>query len=264
MTYLSAIILGIVEGATEFIPVSSSGHLVVIRELFGINSVQGLAFDAVLQLSATVALIVYFRDDIAKIFSTFLKIVVRSNIPQSEKTLLQSIVFGTVPAVLFGLLLEEKMDTIFRDASLVALALVFGSILMFSAQRLARVSGSLTLFKGILIGFFQSLALIPGVSRSGATISGGLIVGLNKDEAVRFSFILSIPIMLGSGLKKLFEIRGDIFGTELGLILLVGSITSFIVGLLSISFLIRYLKNNNLNIFIFYRIILAILICIYL
>ncbi|MEQ1499940.1 MAG: undecaprenyl-diphosphate phosphatase [Parcubacteria group bacterium] len=290
MEYLVAIILGFTEGATEFIPVSSSGHLILVRELLGANNVGGLAFDAVLQFSATLAIVVYFWKDLLMLFVIFLRILSRhvflgarinlwcdfaqSRLPacevsqkdmistnsQKNEILFWSVVLGTIPAIVAGLFLENYMDTVFRSAKLVALTLILGSVLFWFAERVAKYNKEISLKRGVLIGLFQSLALVPGVSRSGATISGGLILGLTKDEAVRFSFLLSIPILLGAGLKKIFEVRAELFTSDFGVPVLLGSIVSFTVGLFAISFLIKYLKNHSLNLFIWYRVILAILI----
>ena len=152
------------------------------------------------------------------------------------------------------------METIFRNVELVGLTLILGSILFWFAERVAKENRGISLSRGIVVGFFQCLALIPGMSRSGATISGGLIMGFTKDEAVRFSFLLSLPILLGAGLKKVFDVRHELFSTSFGLPLLLGCITAFITGLIAINFLIRYLKNHNLNVFIWYRVILAVVL----
>lgn len=260
MTIITSIILGIVEGATEFIPVSSSGHLVIVRQILGINNNTGLSFDAVLQLATTLALVVYFWKEILQLASTFFALIFRKNISNKDKTLLYSIIFGSIPAVIFGLLLEKQMDTIFRNVSLVYLTLILGSILMGFAQGYGKEKGEMSIGKGMVVGFFQCLALVPGVSRSGATISGGLIAGFSKDEAVKFSFLLSIPILIGSGLKKLFEVKSLLFTTGFGLPLLTGSITAFVVGFISINFLIKYLKKHSLNVFIWYRVALALVL----
>lgn len=260
MTHLVAIILGFVEGATEFIPVSSSGHLIIARQLLGTNDIGGLTFDAVLQLATSCALLVYFWKDIWRLVCTGWDFVCRKDVEQKEKTLLYAIVFGTIPAVIFGLLLEKQMESIFRNVQLVAITLVLGSILMWFAQKFSKQNKVLTLGRGVVVGFFQCLALVPGISRSGATISGGLLSGLSQEEAVRFSFLLSLPILFGSGLKKLFEVRHDLFTTGFGSSLLLGSAVAFITGLIAINFLIKYLKTHNLNIFIWYRIGLTIAI----
>lgn len=264
MTYFTAIILGVVEGATEFIPVSSSGHLIVARALLGSNDTMGLSFDAVLQLATTFALVIYFWKDLWTVFMTFLSLVTGGNVSSRDKTLLYAIVIGTIPAVIFGLILEKKMDTIFRSVTLVAITLILGSLLIWLAQKFAKQNKELTLGRGVVVGFFQCIALVPGVSRSGATISGGLFSGLTRDDAVRFSFLLSVPVLVGSGLKKLFEIRSTLVGSGQGSVLLVGSFVAFVVGLVSINFLIKYLKNHNLNVFVWYRVVLAIFLLLFL
>lgn len=260
MTLLTAIILGFVEGATEFMPISSSAHLIIVRELLGINNSGGLAFDAVLQLAASCALLVYFRSDILKIIRTGFNFLLGRPTEEKNKTLIWAIALGTIPAIIFGLFLESYMDSVFRNVKLISLTLILGSVLFWVAQKFSTKDKELSLGRGILIGFFQCLALVPGISRSGATISGGLIAGLSQEEAVRFSFLLSVPILFGAGLKKLFEVRGDLLGGDFGLSLFLGSITAFVVGLISISFLIKYLKNHNLNLFIWYRIALSVAI----
>src|SRR3989344_2051485 len=261
MTYFVAIILGFIEGATEFIPVSSSGHLIIFRKVFETNDISGLAFDAVLQLSATLALVVYFWVDIWPLIKDIWKMIRRRNLEiQTNKTLTYAILLGTIPAVIFGLMFENWMETIFRNVELVALTLVLGSILFWFAEKVAKQDKLLSWRRGIIVGFFQCLALVPGISRSGATISGGLIVGLTKDEAIRFSFLLSIPVLLGAGLKKLFEVRYGLLSMDFGFPLLLGCITAFITGLFAINFLIKYLKTHNLNVFIWYMVILAIIL----
>jgi undecaprenyl-diphosphatase len=255
-------VLGFIEGATEFLPISSSGHLIVVRHLLGVNDFGGLAFDAILQLAATLAILVYFWKDLWYLFLTFVNMVMQKPVMEKDKVLLYSIVLGTIPAVFFGLLLESYMDSAFRNIHLVALTLVLGSGLFWIAQKFATKNSELTLKKGIVIGFYQCLALIPGISRSGATISGGLLSGLTQEEAVRFSFLLSIPVLLGAGLKKVFEVRHEIFTSAFGTSLLVGSVVAFVTGLFAINFLIRYLKKNSLDVFIWYRVALAVLIFI--
>ncbi len=281
MTHLSAIILGFVEGATEFIPVSSSGHLILVREFLGVGESGALAFDAILQLATSCALLVYFLPDVWKLTVTAWNMLTRRVVAESDRSLLFAVILGTIPAIVFGLFLEKYMETVFRNAHLVAVTLVLGSLLMWSAQwwrdrkiRAGNVlSEPVTIWKGIVVGLFQCLALVPGISRSGATISGGLFSGLSQEEATRFSFVLSLPILFGAGLKKLFDVRHDLFadsvlgstqvgGAHFGSSLLLGSIVAFSVGLISIHFLIRYLKTHNLTLFVWYRILLALLIFI--
>ncbi len=246
MNILEAIILGLVQGLTEFIPISSSGHLILARSLLGLGDDNGLAFDAVLQLATVLAVIVYFAKDLW----SFLR----------DKNLVISLILGTVPAIIFGLALESKMETIFRDAHLVAWMLLVGALLMYMAERVAKESEVLTPKRGFIIGLFQSLALVPGISRSGATISGGLFTGLSREMATRFSFLLSVPILAGSGLKKLLDLsQSGQFG-EIGLTLIIASIVAFASGLWAIKFLLNYLKNHKLTPFIWYRVVLALII----
>ncbi|MHB1316273.1 MAG: undecaprenyl-diphosphatase UppP [Minisyncoccota bacterium] len=272
MDYMHAIILGFVQGLTEFLPISSSGHLLITREIFKLPLIGSLSFDAVLQFATVLAVLVYFARDLWNIFLSGLKFISRKPISEIEKTYLLAIVLGTIPAVFFGLLLESKMDSVFRNIHLVALALLLGSALMYYAQTFSErlmsrgildTKSKLTTIKGIIIGLFQSLALVPGVSRSGATISGGLFMGLTREQATRFSFLLSVPILVGSGLKKLLEVDFTASGGTLGP-LFTGSIVSFVVGLVAIHYFIKYLKTHNLSVFIWYRVVLAILIFMFL
>ena len=268
MSHFVAIILGFVEGATEFIPVSSSGHLIIARQILGANNSTGLAFDAIIQLATSCALLVYFWKDVVGLIKNFFIWISGKPIEHKEKTLLLALIIGTIPAVVFGLLLQKEMDTVFRSARLVAVTLILGSILMWYAQKYAKKydgkNNILSVGRGVVIGLFQCLALVPGISRSGATISGGLFSGLDQKDSVRFSFLLSMPVLFGGGIVQLFEIRHQIFSAGFGSSLLIGSIVAFVVGLISIKFLMKYLKTHDLDIFIWYRIAVAILVLIFL
>lgn len=260
MDIYSSIVLGVVEGLTEFLPISSSGHLIIARDILGLATPNALSIDAILQFGTILAVFVYFFKDLWRILLSAIRFVFRKPIDGSQRVLLGALVVGTVPGVLFGLFLEKTMDTVFRSAFLVACMLIVGSILMYMAEKVAKQTKPLSIQTGFIIGLFQSLALVPGISRSGATISGGLIAGLSREEATRFSFILSFPIIVGAGVKKLYELYqvGDI--SVLGLPLFVSTLVAFLVGLASIHFLIRYLKTHSLSIFIYYRVILALLV----
>ncbi len=267
MTFFQSAILGLVQGLTEFIPVSSTGHLILARQLLGLDLVGSISFDAILQLATAVALICYFWRDIWNIISF------------KNKNLILPLIIGTIPAVILGLLLESYMDTYFRGTHVVAIALIVGSVVFFFAERFAQkhnLTPTLSLTKereenpqvsvrqGFFIGLFQCLALVPGFSRSGATISGGLFNRLSREDAARFSFLLSIPIILGSGLKKLLDIYQ---GGELATLehsLFIAAIFAFVSGILAIHFLLKFLKNHSLNYFGVYRILLAIVILIWL
>jgi undecaprenyl-diphosphatase len=289
MDFINSAILGLVQGLTEFIPVSSTGHLILARKIMGLDLVGTLSFDAILQLATGLAVLVYFWRDIWNI------------IKNRDYKLISVLIVGSVPAVILGFTLSNYMDTVFRGTHVVAVALVLGSILFYFAEKKYNRPGSQThhpsstergglnqtsslvkeechsddkavvyrfsgisLVKGFWIGCFQCLALLPGMSRSGSTISGGLLSGLSREVAVRFSFLLSLPIIFGSGLYKVYDLikHGQFGGMESSLI--VASIFAFISGLLAIHFLIKFLRKYSLNYFGVYRIILAVVILIYL
>ena len=264
MDILNSVLLGIIQGLTEFLPISSSGHLILARDLTNTQFSYGLAFDSILQLATTIAILVFFRKDIYKLIKSFFNFFSsKEPVDKKQKILIWSIIVGTIPAIILGFFLEDIMDTAFRNSLLVSLTLVLGSIVMFLADRVSKNNtGDLTIKKSIIIGLFQSLALIPGMSRSGMTISGGLFANIKREEAIRFSFLLAIPVLLGSGIKKIIDLGTSDILSSIGFELLVGSLVSFIVGLLAIKFLISYLKNHNFNIFIYYRLILAFLILV--
>lgn len=258
MNIFDSIILGIVQGLSEFIPISSSGHLIIARDLFGWHSGSDLSFDAVLQLATALALVVYFHKDILRLCKSFFAMITKKAVDATDRIVIWAIILGTIPAVIFGLLLEKQMETTFRTAILVSFVLIAGSIFMYAAEKFSKKNETLTVKKGFWIGVFQCLALVPGFSRSGATISGGLFLGLSREDAARFSFLLSIPIIVGSGIKKLLELIHTGGLHSAGLNLFAGSVTAFIVGLFAIGFLMKFLKKNSLNTFIIYRIVLAI------
>lgn len=266
MEFVNAIFLGITQGLTEFIPVSSSGHLIIARSLLGAQASYELAFDAVLQLATTLAVLVYFWHDLIGCAKSAVRWVLRKPIPQADRTLVVAIILGTIPAVVAGLILEDAMDTLFRSTKLVALSLVVGALIMYVAELVAsrhKVAGNMTIRRGFIVGCFQALALVPGFSRSGMTIAGGLVSGLTRAAATRFAFVLAFPILLGSGLKKLLDLyQADLLGT-IGMPLLIGSTASFLVGLAAIHFLVSYLKHHTLMVFVWYRLLLAALLIIF-
>jgi undecaprenyl-diphosphatase len=261
MSIFDSIILGLIQGLTEFIPVSSSGHLVLAREFFKIGDNNGLAYDAVLQLATAFAVLVYFRNELWALFKTgYAWVKGNGEVDLENKALLTALVLGTIPAMLAGIILEKFLDGAIRDSLVVASALIAGSIVFWIAEQVAEKNRHLTGRRGFLIGIFQVFALIPGVSRSGITISGGLFMGLNRELATRFSFLLSFPIIMGSGLKKFIDLGFSGLLNDIGISLLTGSVTAFVFGILSIHFLIKYLKNHTLTLFVVYRIVLAVVI----
>jgi len=267
MDFIQSAILGLVQGLMEFIPVSSTGHLILAREIMGLDLVGTLSFDAILQLATGLAVLVYFWWDIWNIIKTLFNFIFKKPVEQKDKNILLALIIGTIPAVVLGLLLQDYMDTIFRGTTVVAITLIVGSALFYFAElywtKVKPQSEEITLKKGLLVGLFQCLALFPGFSRSGSTISGGLLSGLNRELTIRFSFLLSLPIILGSGLYKVYDqvTHGLLDNFEAPLI--IASIFAFISGLLAIHYLLKFLKNHSLNWFGLYRIILAIIILLF-
>lgn len=259
MGIFEALLLGILQGLTEFLPVSSSGHLILARELFHIESEYALAFDAILHLATAAAVVVYFFKDISVLVNTALRKLSRLPVNQSDLTLLYALMIGTIPAVLLGLALESTMETLFRNPLLVAGVLVAGSLFFMYAEWVYMnnyQNNEMNVKKGLNIGLFQCLALVPGMSRSGSAIAGGMLLGLTRSEAARFAFLLAIPLMLGAGSKKLLELivsDGSVAWLAVG----VGATTAFVVGLLAIHFMLSFVRSHTLWPFIWYRLILA-------
>lgn len=259
MSIIEAIALGILQGATEFLPISSTGHLILARTLFGVNDSYALAFDAVLHLATAAAVILYFHKDIWTLLQTLLRSLSRLPVNERDVLLLKAIAIGTVPAVLLGLSLESTMETAFRSPLLVAGVLVLGSVLFGYAEWVYSKrppTNDLTVKKGLYVGLFQALALIPGTSRSGATIAGGMLLGLSRSEAARFAFLLAVPVILGAGSKKLLELianNGDVSFTPVA----VGAVAAFITGILAVHFMLAFVRRHSLWPFIWYRLLLA-------
>lgn len=259
MSIVDAIILGFVQGVTEFLPISSTGHLILVRSLFSVDDSHALAFDAIMHLATAAAVILYFRNDIWLLLQTLLRKLGRLPVNDRDFTLMKALLLGTIPAVILGLLLEDLMESTFRSPLLVAGVLVAGSVLFMLAEwrylhSLRR--DEMTPKKGFKIGLFQSLALIPGMSRSGASIAGGMFMGLSRHEAARFAFLLAIPVIAGAGTKKLLELLSSEGSVEWGAVL-IGSVVAFFTGLAAIHFMLSFVRNHTLWPFIWYRIILA-------
>lgn len=267
MTLFDGVLLGFVEGLTEFIPVSSTGHLILARAIFGLSPDNGLAVDAVLQLATLLAVLLYFRKDLWQLAHTFIRMLLGQVESVEHKMLFWALVLGTIPAVVFGLFLEDIMATTFRSPTLVGAMLIAGAGLFVLAEWIQQyytkygiVRTNVSVSTGIAIGFFQTLALIPGVSRSGAAISGGLMLGLSRVESARFAFLLAIPIIAGSGLKKFIELDATGALSALELPLLAGAVVACITGLFAIHFMLKFLKTNTLIPFALYRVIAGLLI----
>ena len=263
MTGLHAVLLGIVQGLTEFLPISSSGHLIILPSLLGWGQ-QELVFDTVLHLGTAAALMVFFWIDLYIIFTNLLKDVLAGKSKVAKFSdygkLGIYILVGSIPAGIIGLLLDNFIESRLRGVSAVAAFLLLGSVLMFVAERFSRYFAQvLTMKKSLIIGLFQALALFPGISRSGSTISAGMLSGLSREEAARFSFLLSVPIVVTAAAFKVVDSFAQLQQLD-GLTLILGFISSFAVGWLSIKFLLEFLKKHSLYWFVGYRIALAIVL----
>jgi len=268
MTPFQAAILGLIQGLTEFIPVSSSAHLVFLPWLLGWPE-PGIAFDVALHVGTLIALLIYFSRAWARLAVAGIGALARRDFRDPESRLGIGIVLGTLPAGIAGLLGEKKIDALFHadDPSgrrfamlIIAAALAIVGFLMLAADRLGtqkRGLDEVTLKDSILIGFAQALALIPGMSRSGSTITAGLARGLDRGAAARFSFLLAAPIMAGAGLKKGLDLARGKIPMENPSLFAIGLGVSAVTGILCIHFLLRYLQRHSTSIFVWYRLALA-------
>lgn len=265
MTIWDAIILGIVEGLTEFLPVSSTGHLTIVSKMLGLKiddpSITG--FTAVIQIGAIAAVVLYFWKDIRRIsvawFRGLLKPEHRGDF---DHRMGWYVIVGSTPIVIVGYLALDLISGPLRSLWWVAGALIGWSVVMVAAERLGRKSRPLTritMVDAIVMGVVQSLALIPGVSRSGATISAGLFCGLDRVAATRIAFLLGIPALVGAGLYQL----KDALGGDVGAVpLLVGTVVSFVVAYASVAWLLRFVAKHSTEVFAFYRVLLGIVLVI--
>lgn len=262
MNLFDALILGFVQGMTEFLPISSSGHLVLTRELFAIDPINALAFDAIVHLATALAVILYFSQDVWILFHTVLRKLGRLPVDEKNYLLVQALIIGTIPAGLLGFFLEDIISTYLQTAAIVAMVLFCSAVFfMYAEWRYFQSprSNGMTLRTAILIGLFQAVALLPGVSRSGATIAGGMLLGLARHEAARFSFLLAIPITLGVGLKKSLDLIGETSGVD-WLPIMVGATTAFGVALVVIHFFLQFIRKHTLWPFIWYSVALSALV----
>jgi undecaprenyl-diphosphatase len=262
MNIIEAIIFGIIQGATEFLPVSSSGHLALAHYFLGAQE-SDLAFDVALHLGTLVAILAYFRDD----FLQMGKAVFGLHKDPAETRRLRGmtlfIVVATIPGALAGLLFEKNVATYFRHPAMVATALAVAGLLLLLVDRAGKHSRNfetITLVDALLIGLSQACAIIPGVSRSGSTITCGLALGLTRQAAVRFSFLLSAPIIFGAGVHEIPEIikNGQMDGQAI--LYASGFLAAAISGYLFIACIMRYIRARSFAIFAYYRFLLAALV----
>lgn len=268
MHIIQAIILGVIQGLTEFIPVSSSGHLLFVEKLLGWSTGK-LAFDVALHWGTLIALVGYFWRDWMSILASFCKHVIvrepygKADEPSGSGRWFVPIIIASIPAGFFGLKLDSKIEAM-RDKPwilpAVAGALVIFGVVMLLAEKVGkkqREMGAMNYADYIIIGIAQAIALFPGVSRSGITISAGLFRNLDRTAAARFSFLLSTPIIFAAGIKKLMDVMKIGLGPGEALVFGVGFLASAVSGYLAIRFLMNYLQRGSLKVFAIYRFVLA-------
>lgn len=282
MTILQALILGIVQGLTEFIPISSSAHLIIVPWLFGWNDpvLTSLSFDVALHLGTLVAVVWFFASDWVRLIRAGVASLVERKIGSDpDRKLAWLLVIGCIPGGIAGVLGESKIDTLFHQPGvpiklmaiiIMGIIITALALILFIVERRAhhtREMDSLTLKDAILIGLAQALAIFPGVSRSGSTIAAGLALNLKRETAARFSFLLSAPIILGAGLKSAWDMfqqyhAGAALGSAELLLFPFGFVAAAVSGYFCIKYLLRYLQNNSTDPFVYYRWGLAVLIII--
>jgi undecaprenyl-diphosphatase len=256
-TSLQALLLGIVQGLTEFLPVSSSAHLILARAFFGFDGDKfGMAFDVACHVGTLIAVLIYFRREVARMVAALPRLF---DATDPEARLIWLIVVGTIPAIVIGLLFKHQIEDHLRTPAVAAAMLAAGAVLLLVAERVGsktRTEGSLTLAEAFVIGCAQAVALVPGVSRSGATITVALLIGLRRAEAARFIFLLAIPAILGAAVSEGPTLLKAGLGDTAPLFL-IGVVSSAVVGFIAVKYFIRYLASHSLDVFAWYRLALA-------
>jgi undecaprenyl-diphosphatase len=270
MDWFQALVLGVVQGLTEFMPISSSAHLIIVPWVLGWRD-PGLAFDVALHLGTLLAILTYFWRDWLDIIKGFLASLATRSLGRAlNRRLAWLLIVGCIPGAVVGVLGDQFIESLFhspneahRASAMLTIAVLLAMLgaLLWLAERFARHRRTLSQISfgdAIVIGLAQALALLPGVSRSGSTITAGLAVGLRREVAARFSFLLAAPIIAGAGLKKAYDVLQTGFPAAERLPFLVGFLAAAVVGYLCIAFLLRYLQRNSVNVFVYYRWLLAV------
>ena len=262
MGLLHAIVLGIVQGVTEFLPISSTAHLRIVPELLGWPDA-GAAYTAMIQLGTVAAVIVYFGGDLVRITRACVEgILGGAPMGTLDARLGWFVLVGTLPVGILGLLFKHQIETSLRSLYVIAAAMIGLAVLLLVAERIAshrRTLGQMTWRDGIVIGLFQALALIPGSSRSGTTLTGGLALGFRREDAARYSFLLSVPATAAAGLFEMRHLlRSGLPFT--GIDVVVGTVVSFLSGIIAIAWLLRFLRTRSTLVFVAYRVVLGVLL----
>ncbi|MEU7990347.1 undecaprenyl-diphosphate phosphatase [Streptosporangium canum] len=260
--WFEAVVLGLIQGLTEFLPISSSAHIRVVSAFFGWED-PGAAFTAVIQLGTEAAVVIYFRKEIWEIISTWTRALWTPDLRKHYAARMGwYVIIGTLPIVVLGLAFKDPIEGAFRDLRLIGTTLIVFGLVLWFADRTARnkltLDRHLSFTHALIYGFAQSLALIPGVSRSGGTISAGLLLDYRREQAAKYSFLLAIPAVLGAGFLELFKI-GEGKAPDWGPTILA-TVISFIVGYAAVSWFLKYISTHRFTGFVIYRILLGVAI----
>lgn len=265
MSIVQAIVLGIVQGLTEFLPISSTGHLRIVPAFLGWED-PGAAFTAVTQLGTLAAVLLYFREDLTRIARAWLRSLRNPDMRKDRDARTGwYIILGTIPIGIFGLAFKDQIENGARDLYLIGTTLIVLGLLLLVAEKVGTRTRSLEQVgprDGLVVGLAQAMALIPGVSRSGATITAGLFLGFDRPAAARFSFLLSIPAVVLSGLFEMRKFIGD-GGDDTGVgALIIATVLAFVVGYASIAVLLRFLTSHTTYVFVAYRVVLGTIVLV--
>jgi undecaprenyl-diphosphatase len=266
-TLAAAVVMGVVQGLTEFLPVSSSGHLIIVPYLLGIHDpfLISLEFSVILHIGTLVALLLYFRADWFRLVPAFIAAIRdRSLAGDPDRRLAALLAVATVPALILGFLLHD-LENVIREVGLVAVTLVVGGAILWLAERTGsrrRMALDLSFAQALAIGGAQAIALIPGISRSGISISAGLFAGLQRAEAARFSFLMATPVTAAAAAYEVLQVvRGEGAPLQVGP-MAAGLLTSFVFGVLAIAALLRFLRTRSTDVFVAYRVVLAAIVLV--
>jgi undecaprenyl-diphosphatase len=257
VTSFQALVLGLIQGLTEFLPISSSAHLALAPWFFGWQD-PGLAFDVALHFGTLLAVLWFFRKEWALLIAAVISIVRKRRVETVEEKRVIFLILATIPGAIGGLLLEEKAETVFRAQALTATALILMGVILWAADRFSRMTRDLTTMRwldALLIGIAQVVALVPGVSRSGSTITAGRVLGFNRESAAVFSFLMSMPITAAAIVLKGPEVLRE---SGVSAPLIIGVVSAALSSWLAIAVLLRYVARHSYGIFALYRVVLGV------
>lgn len=265
MGWLEVIVLGIVQGLTEFLPISSSAHLRIISAVFFGNDA-GAAFTAVTQLGTEAAVLVYFAKDIWRLLVTWFRGFTDARIRRTDDyRIAWLVIVGTIPIAILGVLFEDQIQTVARNLWLIATTLILFGLLLGLAEWIGRQRIELNQIRpvdGVVLGFAQAMALVPGVSRSGGTITAGLFLGMTRPAIVRYSFLLAIPAVVASGIFQIPDVFEGGADAPTPVQMVVATVIAFVLGYASIAWLLRYVERHSVYLFVWYRVALGLVLLV--